>query len=134
MRQFNFFYRYVRQDATNVEEGKSGYRKYVRSEANVPFRRLLELFASKFQSFSRHLLESWLLNAINDAGRSKEHWPLGVVFSVSDFAENLQHNRRREVGEEHFYKESSTLSCTVSGIIRDGKPDFLSQFCISSCK
>ena len=107
----------------NIKEGKKVYKKTEKIETEMQMTDFLEKFMQDFPGFSKHTLEAWFLNAIKNAAFSNENQPSHVMVCVSDFAQNLQVEKKHEVAEEYFHKSQIALFATVSTINKEAVED-----------
>ena len=107
----------------NIKDGKKAYKKTDKIETEMDMADFVAKFVQDFPAFSKHTLEAWFLNAVKNAAFSGENQPSHVMVCVSDFAQNLQVEKKHEVAEEYFHKSQIALFATVSTINKDHPED-----------
>ena len=66
-------------------------------------------FGALFHEFSRHLVPSWFLSNTKNEIMKPLSRRLSVLFSVTDFAENVVIDWKYELSEQHFHKREILL-------------------------
>lgn len=108
----------------HIKEGKSDYKKTEKIETEMSLQDFLSAFIKDFPKFSQHTLEAWYLNAVKNAAFSKAYQPSFVLHCVSDFAQNIQIEKKDEVSEEYFHKKQIALFGTMTSITKTARvPD-----------
>ena len=102
--------------ASNIKDGKKDYKKTEKVLTDMSAEDFIKRFVAKFPSYSQHQIEAWLLNAIKNAAFNPVNQPPHAIVSVSDFAQNLNNDKKVEVSEEHFHKSQTALFGTVTSI------------------
>ena len=103
----------------NIKEGKKVYKKTDKVETEMRLSEFVARFTEEFPAFSKHTLEAWFLNCIKNAGFAKNNQPSHAMVCVSDFAQNLQVEKKHEVSEEYFHKTQFALFATVTSIVTE---------------
>ena len=107
----------------NIKEGKSEYKKTEKLVNEISVKEFIETFVAKFSDYSKHQIESWFLNAVKNAAFNPINQPSHRILSVSDFAQNITNDRKKEVSEERFHKTQTALFGTVSSFSTHIQPE-----------
>ena len=97
-----------------IKEGKKAYKKMECIRQDTSFGMFVTKFKKGFESYSKQKLEAWFLNTVKNIGSSNASQVPEVLFSVSDFAQNLKLSKKQETSEEYFHKTQITIFGTVS--------------------
>ena len=103
----------------NIKEGKKVYKKTDKVETEMRLSDFVVKFMEDFPAFSKHTLEAWFLNSLKNAGFAQSNQPSHAMVCVSDFAQNLEVEKKHEVSEEYFHKTQFALFATVTTIVDD---------------
>ena len=86
--------------------------QYTRTEPVITEHRLDDFrtkFGLLFHEFSRHLVPSWFLSNTKMEIMKPLPRRLSMLFSVTDFAENVVADWKYELSDQHFYKREILL-------------------------
>ena len=100
----------------NIKEGKKVYKKTDKVETEMGLSDFVAKLSQDFPEFSKHTMEAWFLNSVKNAGFSTTNQPSHAMVCVSDFAQNLQVEKKHEVSEEYFHKTQFSLFATVTTV------------------
>ena len=103
-------------EAKDVKEGKQGYKRTEKVLQDMPLEDFIEKFVSDFDDFAKHVVESWFLNTVKNVAFSPSNQPSHAIVAVSDFAQNLQVEKKIEMSEEHFHKAQIAMFATVVSV------------------
>ena len=103
-------------EAKDVKEGKQGYKRTEKVLQDMPMGDFVKKFVSDFDDFAKHVVESWFLNTVKNVAFSPSNQPSHAIVAVSDFAQNLQVEKKIEMSEEHFHKAQIAMFATVVSV------------------
>ena len=103
---------------STVKEGKSAYKKMEQITQDKTFEDFLNKYKSNFPIYGKHKTEYWLLNTLKNTCSDESHQPSELLYMVSDFAQNLKLDKKKEISEEYFHKKQIAIFATVSTINR----------------
>ena len=69
----------------------------------------LEKYETNFTSYAKHKTEAWILNTIKSTCSEKNFQSNDLLYMVSDFAQNLKIEKRKETAEEYFHKRQIVI-------------------------
>ena len=124
---------------TTVKEGKSAYKKMEQVTEDKDFDSFLETYKSNFPLHAKHQTEAWLLNTIKNTCCDGDYQPNSLIHIVSDFAQNLKLDLKKETSEEYFHKPQIAIFASVASVnvkVSDdeNRQHTVSQITSSDCK
>ena len=108
--------KYELVEAKDLKEGKKAYKKTDKVLTDMQMDAFIEQFISDFDDYAKHTVEYWFLNAVKIEAFDPKSQPSHAIVGVSDFAQNLQVEKKVEMAEEHFHKGQIALFATVVSV------------------
>ena len=103
-------------EAKDIKEGKKSYKKTEKQLTDMPIEDFIQKFVSNFDDYAQHVVESWFLNVVKNAAFAPANQPSHALVGVSDFAQNIQVEKKVEMSEEHFHKTQIAMFATVASV------------------
>ena len=110
------YMKYELVEAKDLKEGKKAYKKTDKVLTDMQMDAFIEQFISDFDDYAKHTVEYWFLNAVKIEAFDPKSQPSHAIVGVSDFAQNLQVEKKVEMAEEHFHKGQIALFATVVSV------------------
>ena len=103
-------------EAKDIKEGKKSYKKTEKQLTDMLIEDFIQKFVSNFDDYAQHVVESWFLNVVKNAAFEPANQPSHALVGVSDFAQNIQVEKKVEMSEEHFHKTQIAMFATVASV------------------
>ena len=110
------YMKYELVEAKDIKDGKKAYKKTDKVLTDMQMDAFSELFVSDFDDYAKHTVEYWFLNAVKIEAFDPTNQPSHALVGVSDFAQNVQVEKKVEMAEEHFHKAQIAIFGTVVSV------------------
>ena len=103
-------------EAKDIKEGKQAYKRTEKVLTDMLIEDFVDKFVTDFDEYAKHVVESWFLNTVKNVAFSSHNQPSHALIGVSDFAQNIQVEKKFEMSEEHFHKAQISMFATVASV------------------
>ena len=103
-------------EAQDIKDGKQAYKRTEKVLTDMSIEDFTNKFVADFDNYAKHVVESCYLNTVKNVACAPSNQPDHAIFGVSDFAQNIQVEKKIEMSEEHFHKAQIAMFATVASV------------------